>query len=167
MARFSSSRESMYISLKYPHHIVKTGLLNGATRQWGSGSTWIRDCFMLILVGESNNYKETWNNPERCKNNSNKTENKDKETTKRHKTTTKRPETMRCKNNDRNTMADAQNDHKKTTTTKRSKTTTKRSQEDAKWPQKITNTRWLQRDENHRNKVENDQKWMQNNNKAT
>lgn len=39
---------------------------------------------------------------------------------------------MRCKNNDRNTMADAQNDHKKTTTTKRSKTTTKRSQEDAK-----------------------------------
>lgn len=61
MARFSSSRESMYISLKYPHHIVKTGLLNGATRQWGSGSTWIRDCFMLILVGESNDYKETWN----------------------------------------------------------------------------------------------------------
>lgn len=61
MTRFSSSRESMYISLKYPHHIVKTGLLNGATRQWGSGSTWIRDCFMLILVGESNDYKETWN----------------------------------------------------------------------------------------------------------
>lgn len=158
MARFSSSRESMYISLKYPHHIVITGLLNGATREHLDQR--------LFYVDSCRRVKRLQRDlkPERCKNNSNKTENKDKETTKRHKTTTKRPETMRCKNNNRN---DAQNDHKKTTTTKRSKTTTKRSQEDAKWPQKTTNTRWLQRDENHRNKVENDQKWMQNNNKAT